>query len=144
MPWKDKPASGIPAGGVGKGVGHGGPASGVEAVPFSAEVQPSGDAKSAGKAGRAAMRAFFEEKRLEYARRLDTIALTDADTGRSLAAINSILDRIDGKPVQAVVTQTDPFGGWSAEQLEAAAEWLEQSGTGGGVETAGKTSEGGE
>ena len=48
------------------------------------------------------MRAFFEAKRMEFAERLAEIAMHDPDSLRQMNAINSIIDRLDGKATQAI------------------------------------------
>ena len=111
---------------------------------FSAENQPDPELKSAGYSARAQMRKVLEEHRMDVARKLITLATTAVNETVQLNACNSIIDRLDGKAVQAIVTQKDPFGGWSAEQLETAAEWLEHNGSGSGIETTGEPSASGE
>jgi len=88
------------------GAGWGGEAKGMPPA-WTADSQPTPDAKSAGHAGKAAMHAYFETKRVAYAEALDEIATTDPDSGRRLAALNSIIDRLDGK---ATVALSGPDG----------------------------------
>jgi hypothetical protein len=101
-----RPAKGAGIGGEAKGAGWGGEAKGMP-PSWDADSQPSPEAKSAGKAGKAAMHLYFEARRISYAEALDDIATTDPDSGRRLAAINSIIDRLDGK---ATVALSGPDG----------------------------------
>ena len=75
---------------------------GERAAAFSADNQPDLDVIAAGKQRKAEMRAFFETKRMAAAKKIvSIIEMTDNGT-LQLAAANSLLDRLDGKPVQAV------------------------------------------
>lgn len=123
------------------GAGWGGPASGAPLRPdFDAANQPPPEAKVAGKDARAEMRAYFAERTMKYAERIDGIAMTDPDSGRSIAAIREAWDRAFGKSEQSVTLgNKDPFEGMTADELDAAAAHFRRLGaaTGGGAGEAG-------
>ena len=90
-----RPASGMPAGGDGIFAG----ASGGGKRPFSAETQPSPDAKSAGQAAKALMVAALVEKQLAAANVLIDLMTDKGEPGQTrLNAANSLLNRLHGTP----------------------------------------------
>ncbi len=92
----DKPPSGIPAGGQGQGAAKG-------ANPaFSDTHQPSGEEKSAGKAVAAEIRERIAEKRHALVDRLLALSEHAENETVRLNATNAALDRLIGKPAQAI------------------------------------------
>lgn len=123
-PGRGGPASGIPAGGA----GWGGPAKGASTAP---RLQPAGDPLSDMlRAQRHApdTRAAAEERRRKAMQLYEQVVDDEGQPIMArLAAATHLLDRLDGKPVATQVNiKGDPFAGWSAEQLERAAELLER------------------
>ena len=102
MVWKNHkppsgmPASGIPAGGEGQGTGKG------DAKPFSDTHQPSGEEKSAGHAVAREIRERIAAKRHELVDRLLTLSEHGETDAIKLQATNAALDRLVGKPAQAI------------------------------------------
>jgi hypothetical protein len=93
-----RPASGIPVGGD----GWGGPARG-SAAHFSADNQPNGDMKSAGKASKVAMVAYLVAKQMRAAEKI--VALIDdpeAAPQVQLAASIALLNRLHGTPAASL------------------------------------------
>ena len=105
------------------GKGWGGPAKGKGAAPlFTSDAQPSPDAKVAGREARAAMRERLEEVRMEVAETYIE-ALRNGDPAQKLAAADKILDRLDGKPPQAI---TGADGGPQVTRMVY--EWADKPG----------------
>lgn len=102
MVWKNHkppsgmPASGIPAGGEGQGTGKG------DKQPFSDTHQPTIEEKLAGKEVAAEVRARIAAKRHELVDRLLTLSESAENETVRLAATNAALDRLVGKPAQAI------------------------------------------
>ena len=91
-----------PANGASVHGGANGSERGGKNAEFDAENQPDIDDKLAGKQSKARVRAFLEAKRMDAAKKLIEIIDMDEKTALQLAAVNSLFDRLDGKPVQAV------------------------------------------
>lgn len=98
------PPSGIPA----QGEGLHGPASGKPPAPFSAEHQPSPEAKSAGHDVAAEIRERIAAHKTALADKLVHLALRGEAEAVQLAATNSALDRLMGKA--AIAIGGDPNG----------------------------------
>ena len=92
-----------PARGDGQGEGWGGEAKGGDLnPPFTSENQPPPEAKSVGRMTKAEMHAHLSEKRLVLADMLLMLAESAESEAIQLSAINSIMDRLDGKATQAI------------------------------------------
>lgn len=104
MTWKhQKPPSGIPARGAGKG-----PAKGQRAA-FTPETQPSGEAKSIGRDAAKTAREIAKEHAEEMARLMVTIARdVTAPMPTRLDAANKLVERAEGRAAQAI--GGDPHG----------------------------------
>lgn len=96
--------SGIPA----MGEGLHGPASGIAPQAFTAENQPSAEAKLAGVDVAAEIRERIAAKKFMLADKLLHLAEHGEAEAVQLAATNAALDRIMGKPAQAI--GGDPSG----------------------------------
>lgn len=99
MTWPTKkPPSGIPA----RGPGIGGPSSGKAAQAFTDTNQPSGEEKSAGHAVAREVRELIAEKRHALVDKLLALSERGETHSVQLQATNAALDRLMGKPAQAV------------------------------------------
>lgn len=104
-----KPAKGAGIGGPKRGAGYGGPASHAPHVPFTAEAQPSGEAKSAGREAAKTARQVAIEHAETMAQLMVTIANdVTAPIQTRLDAANKIIDRAEGRP--AIAIGGDPNG----------------------------------
>ena len=95
---RNKPASGIPAGGAGL---HGPARGGVLHPPFTADNQGPAEAKVEGKAVRAEFRAKLEAKLAKVEKVYDR-ALKDADVRVGLVAAKQISVELWGSPAQSI------------------------------------------
>ena len=84
--------------GPGKGDGYGGPASGTRPA-FSATVRPDPEVVAVNKASKEELFAYLAAKNMTFARAIVDIA-EDMNNPQRLAAANSGLDRLYGKPTQ--------------------------------------------
>ena len=106
MAWKNqKPPSGIPA----RGAGHGGPASGGKRKKFTADAQPSPEAKSAGHEAAKTARQVAIEYAESMARLMVDIANDPTAPVQSrLDAASKLIDRAEGRA--AIAIGGDPNG----------------------------------
>lgn len=129
MAWKkQKPPSGIPAGGP----GWGGPANGGGTRPdYSADNQPTPDAKVAGKDVAREVRERIAARRLDLVDRLLALSELGETDAIRLQATNSALDRLMGKPQASVdvTTNGEALSGYvisAPSEIEDASEWASQ------------------
>lgn len=137
MTWKNnkppggyvhKPASGQPASGIpARGEGWGGDAGGLK-PEFSAEYQPAGEAKSAGKEAAKTARDVAKTHAVAMAELLAAIAKDPtAPPGTRVDAANKLIERAEGKAAQSVdMTSRGERVGYVIPvppEIEDAAEW---------------------
>jgi hypothetical protein len=98
--WKhQKPPSGIPA----RGAGYGGPAKPKPRKAFTAEEQPTPEAKAAGHEAAKTAREIAKEHAEEMARLMVTIARdVTAPLPTRLDAANKLVERAEGRAAQAI------------------------------------------
>ena len=74
-----------------------------DAAPvFGADHQPDAESRSQGQVNRQEMRALLQANRMTAARKIIEIVTMVENTTLQLAAANSLIDRLDGKPTVAI------------------------------------------
>ena len=129
MTWKhQKPPSGIPA----RGAGYGGPAKPKPRKAFTAEEQPTPEAKAAGHAAAKTARELAIEHR-EAAIAVLARVMNDptAPPQTQADAANKMLNRSDGTPSASVdvTTKGEALAGYviaAPTEIEDADEWASQ------------------
>jgi hypothetical protein len=101
---RNKPARGGPASGMpARGEGWGGDKSGHEPIPFSADLQPSPEAKAIGVEAARTAKAVAKEHAEAMAKLLVTIANDPATPAPTrVDAANKLIERAEGKAVASV------------------------------------------